>query len=194
MRRTTATVCSAAFFVLAPGVVAGVVPRWLAGWDGGPPQHGVARVLGLVLVVAGVVALIHTFVGFVIEGAGTPAPAAPTERLVVGGLYRHVRNPMYLAVLAIIIGQALALGRPVLLAYAAAVGAMMAAFVHWYEEPVLEDRFGAQYDAYRRAVPAWWPRLRPWRPEATGPAPGELAGCQPAGRRATGTSRRRHRG
>ncbi|HKH76834.1 MAG TPA: isoprenylcysteine carboxylmethyltransferase family protein, partial [Rubrobacteraceae bacterium] len=82
----------------------------------------------------------------------------------VGGLYRHVRNPMYVAGLAIIVGQALALGQPILLAYAVAVWLIVASFVHWYEEPTLSRRFGAQYEAYRRAVPAWWPRLRPWRP------------------------------
>jgi protein-S-isoprenylcysteine O-methyltransferase Ste14 len=71
---------------------------------------------------------------------------------------------MYLAVVATIIGQALALGQPVLLWYAAAVGAAAGAFVRWYEEPTLRRRFGAQYEAYRRAVPAWWPRLRPWEP------------------------------
>ena len=98
----------------------------------------------------------------VAEGRGTPAPVAPTERLVVGGLYRYVRNPMYLAVVAVIIGQGLALGQPVLLGYAAAVWLTVASFVRWYEEPTLARRFGAQYQAYRRAVPAWRPRVRPW--------------------------------
>ena len=72
---------------------------------------------------------------------------------------------MYVAVAATIVGQALILGQPVLLAYAAAFVAVVAAFIHGYEEPVLAARFGADYDAYRRAVPAWRPRLRPWRPE-----------------------------
>jgi protein-S-isoprenylcysteine O-methyltransferase Ste14 len=119
-------------------------------------------VLGVLLLVPGVVALVAAFVRFVVEGLGTPAPVAPTERLVVGGLYRYVRNPMYLAVEAIIIGQALLLGQPALLVYAAAIGVAFAAFVRWYEEPALERQFGEQYEAYRRAVPAWWPRRRPW--------------------------------
>jgi protein-S-isoprenylcysteine O-methyltransferase Ste14 len=111
-------------------------------------------------------------VRFVVEGAGTPAPVAPPGQLVVGGLYRYVRNPMYLAVVATIAGQALALAQPALLGYAVAVGAAMAAFVHGYEEPTLSRQFGEQYQAYRRAVPAWWPRRRPWRPdEADPPAP-----------------------
>jgi protein-S-isoprenylcysteine O-methyltransferase Ste14 len=118
---------------------------------------------GWALLAGGAAVLLHAFARFVVEGVGTPAPVAPPERLVVGGLYRYVRNPMYLAVTATIVGQALVLGRPVLLAYAAAFGAAVAAFVHWYEEPTLRRRYGEQYEAYRRAVPAWWPYgLRRW--------------------------------
>ena len=122
------------------------------------------RLAGVGLIAAGVVALVHAFVRFVQEGIGTPAPIAPTRYLVVGGLYRYVRNPMYLAVTAIIVGQALVLGRAGLLLYAVAVAGAMAAFAHGYEEPVLRRQFGAQYEAYRRAVPAWWPRRHPWQP------------------------------
>jgi protein-S-isoprenylcysteine O-methyltransferase Ste14 len=85
-------------------------------------------------------------------------PVAPTERLVVGGLYRFVRNPMYLAVLATIVGQALLLGQLGLLLYGGAVAAAFVAFVRGYEEPALRRRYGAHYDSYRRAVPGWWPR------------------------------------
>jgi protein-S-isoprenylcysteine O-methyltransferase Ste14 len=156
---------SAAFFGLAPGVVAGLVPWWLTGWQVADPLPFWAplRAVGLVLLVAGTAVLVQAFVQFVVEGVGTPAPVAPTERLVAGGLYRHVRNPMYLAVGAAIAGQALLLGQPVLLLYLAAFAVTVAAFVHWYEEPALRSRFGAEYEAYLRAVPAWRPRLRPWR-------------------------------
>ena len=116
------------------------------------------------MVGAGLAVLLEAFARFVVEGIGTPAPVAPTERLVIGGAYRYVRNPMYLAVAALIVGQALMLGHSVLLLYAAAFGVAVAAFVHGYEEPVLSRRFGAQYEAYRRAVPAWWPRRTPWGP------------------------------
>jgi protein-S-isoprenylcysteine O-methyltransferase Ste14 len=90
---------------------------------------------------------------------------APTQRLVIGGTYRHVRNPMYLAVIATLLGQALLLQRPILLGYAAVVTVAFVAFVRGYEEPTLRRTFGDQYEAYRRAVPGWWPRLRPWSPE-----------------------------
>src|SRR5690606_23240194 len=105
---------------------------------------------GSVILAGCAAVLVHAFVRFVREGSGTPAPIAPTDRLVVGGLYRHVRNPMYVAVVGAILGQALVLGQPVLALYAAAAGAVMAAFVHWYEEPGLARRYGADYEAYRR--------------------------------------------
>jgi protein-S-isoprenylcysteine O-methyltransferase Ste14 len=163
VRKPSAAVGSLAFLVVAPGVVAGVVPWLLTGWRLGAWPHWLPlRVGGLVLLVAGVVVLLQAFARFVAEGRGTPAPVAPTERLVVGGLYRYVRNPMYLAVAATIVGQALALGQPILIVYAAAFAVAVAAFVHWYEEPTLRRQFGEQYETYRRAVPAWWPRREPW--------------------------------
>lgn len=110
------------------------------------------------MLAAGLAVLLHAFLRFVVEGTGTPAPVAPTERLVVGGLYRYVRNPMYLAVAGILVGQALVLGQLELLLYAGAFLVVTAAFVHGYEEPALARRYGEQYERYRRAVPAWWPR------------------------------------
>ena len=79
---------------------------------------------------------------------------------MVGGLYRYVRNPMYLAVGAVILGQAAVLGSWTLVAYAAVFGAAVWSFVHWYEEPGLRRRFGVEYDEYARRVPGWWPRIR----------------------------------
>lgn len=112
----------------------------------------------------GAIALIHSFIRFVVEGIGTPAPVAPPKKLVVGGLYRHVRNPMYLAVVATIVGQGLLLSRPVLLSYGLVVAGVMAVFVKLYEEPKLQDQFGSEYEDYRSSVPGWLPRLRPWSP------------------------------
>lgn len=163
MRTGAAAVGSSVFFAVAPGIVAGVGPWLLTGWDGAdPPWPAAVRVAGGALLVASTVVLVQAFVRFVREGRGTPAPVGPTERLVVGGLYRHVRNPMYVAVVGAVVGQALVLGRPVLLAYAAVVGTAMALFVRGYEEPRLTARYGEQYRAYRRAVPGWLPRLTPW--------------------------------
>ena len=165
MRRPAAALGSAAFFIAAPGLAAGLIPWWLTRWRAGDP--GALRLplfaAGAILSAAGLAALIHAFARFVAEGSGTPAPVAPTEQLVVGGLYRHVRNPMYLAVLAIVLGEALILARPELLVYALALWAAFALFVRTYEEPTLGRRHGEAYERYREAVPAWWPRLRPWR-------------------------------
>ena len=160
MKRQTAAAGSAVFFAVAPAVVAGVVPYLLAGWEPGGDGWLPLRVLGVALIVAGGAVLVQAFARFVVEGLGTPAPVAPTEHLVVGGLYRYVRNVMYIAVTAAIVGQALLLGSVALLVYGALAWAGMAAFARWHEEPVLAHRYGARYEEYRRAVPAWWPRLR----------------------------------
>jgi protein-S-isoprenylcysteine O-methyltransferase Ste14 len=148
MRRRTAAVGSAVFFLLAPGVVVGLIP-WLLtdGWQVREPlpYWAPVRVLGGLLFIAALIALIQAFVRFVVEGFGTPAPVAAPERLVVGGVYRYVRNPMYVAILAAIVGQALILGQLGLLLYTAAIWLIAAAFVRWYEEPTLTRRFGADY-------------------------------------------------
>jgi protein-S-isoprenylcysteine O-methyltransferase Ste14 len=177
MRRPAAAVGSAAFMVVAPGTAAGLVPWLLTGWHSADWWLPV-QVLGGVLLTAGAVVLVQAFVRFVVDGLGTPAPVAPPEHLVVSGLYRYVRNPMYVAVVSVIVGQTLLLGRPVLLVYGLLVGIAMWAFATWYEEPALTRRFGAEYKHYRQAVPGWWPRRHPW------PAAGGSGGPDPgAGRR-----------
>lgn len=164
MEKRKAALGSAAFFVLAPGGVAGLIPWLLTRWEVKEPLPFwlPLRILGALLLLAALAVLISSFARFVAEGFGTPAPVAPPDRLVVGGFYRFVRNPMYLAVLSLIIGQALVLGQLILFAYAVVVSAAFAAMVHWHEEPALHRQFGDQYDTYRAAVPGWLPRLRPW--------------------------------
>jgi protein-S-isoprenylcysteine O-methyltransferase Ste14 len=155
--RLRAAVGTSLFLVIAPGVVAGLVPWLLSGWQSSGPPAWLAAI-GWALIALGAVVLLEAFARFVVEGVGTPAPPAPTEKLVVGGLYRYVRNPMYLAVAAVILGQAAVLGRWVLAAYALVFGVVVWSFVHWYEEPALRRRFGSAYDDYVRAVPGWRPR------------------------------------
>ncbi|MCD6726715.1 MAG: isoprenylcysteine carboxylmethyltransferase family protein [Solirubrobacteraceae bacterium] len=156
---------SALFFLVGPGVEAGLAPWLLTGGfiDAGSPAP--LRVLGALLCLAGIAVLATTFASFAGEGAGTPSPAAPTGRLVVAGAYRHVRNPMYLASAAIIVGEGLLLGQWILLAGAAAYLAAMAGLAARVEEPRLRRRFGADYREYRDAVPGWLPSRRAWRPE-----------------------------
>ena len=151
---------SALFFLIAPGVVAGVVP-WAVTRYTDWAELPIA-LFGLVIIALGLAALVACFVQFVLEGRGTPAPVAPTEKLVVGGLYRWVRNPMYLAVGMIIIGQAVAFASVGVLVWFGLFAVAVVSFVTAYEQPTLRRTHGASYDAYCRAVPAWWPRLTPW--------------------------------
>ena len=156
-KRARAALGTAAFLVLAPGVMAVLIPYLLTGYEAQDAWLP-ARIAGAALITAGTAALLHAFARFALQGLGTPAPIAPTERLVITGLYRYVRNPMYLAVASTILGQWLLLGRPVLLAYAIVFGAIVYAFVRGYEEPTLRARYGEEYERYRAAVPGWWPR------------------------------------
>jgi protein-S-isoprenylcysteine O-methyltransferase Ste14 len=164
VRKPSAIAGSAAFLILAPGVVAGLVPWFLMNGYGLPLPSSAAMVAaGSILILGGLAVLLHSFTRFAFEGAGTPAPIAPTERLVVGGAYRYVRNPMYVAVLSIIFGQALLFANWSLVIYACAVAVTVFTFVKLYEEPTLARRYGHEYEAYRRAVPGWLPRLTPWK-------------------------------
>lgn len=165
MTRRTAAAASALFLVVVPGTVVGVVPYWLSRWRFEAPFLGmpVTRAAGALLLAAGLALLLDSVARFALQGLGTPAPVLPTQRLVVSGLYRHVRNPMYAGVVSAILGQALLFGSRPVAAYGAAVWAAFHAFVLFYEEPVLARRFGADYAAFRAAVPRWLPRLRPWR-------------------------------
>ena len=152
---------SVLFFLVAPGVMGGLVPWGLTGYAG--PASPPYVVLGAAVVLLGVAALVACFVQFVREGRGTPAPVAPTEELVVGGLYRWVRNPMYLAVGAVILGQGVMFTSVGVLVWLGLFGLAVVTFVVAYEQPTLRSMYGESYDAYCRAVPAWWPRLTPWR-------------------------------
>jgi protein-S-isoprenylcysteine O-methyltransferase Ste14 len=165
VKTAPAALGAAVWFVLAPGVVSGLIPWWLTRWQARElgPWWVPLQVVGGVLIVGGTAVLVHAFARFVSEGRGTPVPVAPPERLVVGGLYRYVRNPMYVAVVAVILGQALLLARWELLAYAGVVAATVTGFVMLYEEPELSRRFGTEYSAHRAGVRRWWPRLRPWQ-------------------------------
>jgi len=168
MRGSAAAAGSTVFFVAAPGIVAGLLPWLISGWTVRWPKSPlavVAMIVGGALLAVAIVVLIRAFGRFVTEGRGTPAPVAPTERLVIGGEYRFMRNPMYVAVVSAILAQAMIFGSLPLLVYAAVVWAAMATFVHWYEEPVLLESYGEEYQHYRQAVPAWLPRLSPWRPD-----------------------------
>jgi protein-S-isoprenylcysteine O-methyltransferase Ste14 len=162
VRTSTAAISSAAFFVAAPGTFVGLGPWLITHWEV-PGSAPVVRIVGVLLIVAGLIPPVHAFIQFVKAG-GTPMPIAPTQRLVVTGFNRYVRNPMYVGLLTAIVGQALLFDSLWLLLYAAVGWIVTASFVHWYEEPTLVRQYGSQYEEYRRNVPAWIPRLPPWSP------------------------------
>ena len=166
MKRVGAAVGSLVWLLVAPGVVCGLIPWWINSWNvrSDSALWLPIQVLGIAVMIASVLVLLQAFARFAIDGLGTPAPVAPTEHLVVTGLYRHVRNPMYVAVVALIVGQAMLFVDLALLAYAVAIAAVSVGFVRVYEEPTLRRQFGAEYDTYRSAVPGWWPRRRGWSP------------------------------
>lgn len=156
---------SALFLVVAPGTVAVLVPRWISGWQISPPLFGfvACRAIGILLVLCGTGVLLYSFARFAWQGLGTPAPPMPTRHLVVTGLYRYVRNPMYVGVLSMIVGQALLFGNARVLSYGLAVGIAFALFVLLYEEPTLRHKFGTEYDEFCAHVPRWIPRSTPWQ-------------------------------
>lgn len=147
------------FFIAAPGAVAGYIP--LAFLLTGPQLEMKAlSYLALLLWGLGLFMLVWCFWDFLSKGQGTPAPIDPPKQLVVSGLYRYVRNPMYVGVLLVIFGHFLWFGYWSILAYAAVVFTAFSTFVVFYEEPHLRRTFGTAYEGYCKQVPRWIPRFR----------------------------------
>lgn len=164
-----AIVGSAAFLVIAPGIVAGYVPWRICGWRVEAPllKTSSSRIAGVLLIAAGLAALLDSFLRFALQGVGTPAPIFPTRHLVVSGLFRYVRNPMYVAVVSVILGQGLFFGSVRVLEYGLAVLAAFYLFVLVYEEPILRKTYGGEYEEFCTNVPRWIPQLRPWQRKNT---------------------------
>lgn len=143
------------FSALVPGSVAGWIPivinRAIPGAGNGSPW-------AWLLIVPAAALLLETLLRFAWQGLGTPAPLVPTKHLVVRGLYRYVRNPMYLAVLSVVVGQALLHGNSLLFSYAAFLFCAFHLFVLFYEEPTLRRTYGEEYKAYCARVPRWLPK------------------------------------
>jgi len=161
--RLDAAIGSLVFLLVAPGMVAGLVPWIISRWRlNGAPDAAPLRPIGLVLIALGMVVLLEAFARFALEGLGTPAPIYPTDRLIVRGSYRFVRNPMYLAVEALILGQAALFGAFDLVIYAAMIAVAFHLFVVLVEEPTLRRNFATDYRRYSANVHRWLPRLLPW--------------------------------
>jgi protein-S-isoprenylcysteine O-methyltransferase Ste14 len=155
-------------FVLfvGPGPLTVLVPWLLSGWELHEPLLGWTwlRALGVALIVFGTPVLAESIARFVWRGRGTLTPAVPTQHLVISGLYRFARNPMYLGVVAIIVGEALLFGTGHVLIYAAVVALGFHLFVVLYEEPTLRRTYGSEYDEYCTRVRRWIPRVVPVQP------------------------------
>ena len=165
MRRTLAVLGSTIFLVLAPGVVAGYVPWRICRWRIGAPLLGLSwfRLVGMLLIAASVLVLLDCFARFALRGLGTPAPIFSTRHLVFSGLYRHMRNPMYVALVSLILGPGLFFSSVRVLEYGIAVWVGFHRFVLIYEEPTLRKSYRLEYEELCANVPRWIPHLRPWR-------------------------------
>jgi protein-S-isoprenylcysteine O-methyltransferase Ste14 len=155
--------------VVIPGMillVAGVDTLDL--WQSVPATRVGLAVLGGALICLGVVLMVATIRLFVAVGKGTLAPWNPTQRLVVQGVYRHVRNPMISGVFFILIGEAFLAASLPLLGWFVAFVVLNVVYIPLAEEPGLVERFGEDYLAYKQNVPRWIPRLRPWPTEPPG--------------------------
>lgn len=172
MNRSEALIGSAAFFIIAPGTIAGLIPWLITHWRFGEGATPGVSIAGAVLIVLALALLIECFLRFALRGSGTPAPVAPTKELVVSGFYARVRNPMYVAVTTLIFGQALLFASAALIAYGITVWFVFLLFVVYYEEPRLMREFPDAYPAYFENVPRWIPRLTRWKPEKAKDAEG----------------------
>ncbi|MGQ0701648.1 MAG: methyltransferase family protein [Gemmatimonadales bacterium] len=156
---------SLAWAVVLPGIFAGFLPWRYFGLRSADislanPFHWIA----LLAILLGAILLAVAIVEFARTGRGTLSPLDPPRMLVVRGLYRYVRNPMYLSVTVLVLGEALLAGSTPLLFYWVIWFGAANLFVMGYEEPNLRSRFGARYDRYAAAVGRWIPRLKPYRP------------------------------
>jgi protein-S-isoprenylcysteine O-methyltransferase Ste14 len=154
------------FTVVVPGTATLYIPHWLlsvggalaAGWALGVPAAACALV--------GVAVYLRCAWDFAVQGLGTPAPLDPPKRLVVSGLYRRTRNPMYQGVLLILLAECLLFPAPSLAVYAAAFALLFHCVVVFYEEPGLNARFGAPYADYCHKVPRWGFAVRPFEADS----------------------------
>jgi len=148
------------FTLVVPGTVTYVVPRWLLGSRSLLDLPPGARPIGLMVLLAGTAIYFWCAWDFAAAGRGTPAPTDPPKELVARGLYRYVRNPMYVGISAILLGEALFWRSRALLKYTVAVFGLFFLFIVVYEEPTLQQKFGETYERYRRDVPRWIPRFK----------------------------------
>ena len=142
-------------FLVLPGTVAGLVPVWIVSTDRG---RGHGLLLGVVPLAIGAVILLWCVRDFYVSGKGTLAPWDPPKRLVIVGLYRFTRNPMYVGIVLLLVGWGLLAASPWLAGYTVILAIAFHLRVVLYEEPRLKKQFGNEWASYAAAVPRWLPR------------------------------------
>jgi len=145
-----------------PGIVLVYLPYWITRFRVPAAEPLAQMLVGGALIVAGLAPLLESIWRFVTVGQGTLMPTVPTERLVVSGLYRYVRNPMYVGGMAALVGEIVLFQKPDLAVYAALAWLGVHGFVCFYEEPTLKRRYPQDYPRYQQNVPRWLPRLTAW--------------------------------
>jgi protein-S-isoprenylcysteine O-methyltransferase Ste14 len=148
------------FTVVAPGTVTVLVPRWLLGGHFPAPQDRALTWIGATVLLIGAAVYFRCAWEFAVRGLGTPAPIAPTKFLVTTALHRDVRNPMYIGVFLVLIGEAAIFHSLKLIGYAAFFCVPVELFVLFYEEPTLARQFDKSFEDYKRSVPRWIPKFR----------------------------------
>lgn len=146
------------FLLLAPGVLLGLIPYWISETDISLIATGFLRYLAIPLWMIGAGIMVWCFRDFTVEGHGTPAPIDPPHELIASGLYRYVRNPMYVAGLIALAGWILWSPSLSMIMTTLVFFTATHLFVRFYEEPTLKRKFGAVYEEYLKSVPRWIPR------------------------------------
>ncbi len=153
-----------------PGFLLVYIPWWITRFRIPPGEAAWQWLIAAFMFLAGLVPLCASMVRFVFAGRGTLVPGVPTERLVVSGLYRHVRNPMYLGVLLSLAGEAVLFRSRDIIIEALIAWLAAHVFILVYEEPTLTGRYPDEYALYKRSVPRWLPRMKPWTGGSSDPA------------------------
>jgi len=143
------------FTILQPGVVAGLVPYLIIRENMHSLPFAWFHFLGILIFAIGLFITLHCIARFAIDGKGTLSPADPTKKLVIRGLYKYTRNPMYAGVMLVLIGEAIFFASFHLLIYAGFVFSAFTLFVIYFEEPRLKRDFGEEYAEYRKRVKRW---------------------------------------
>jgi|HubBroStandDraft_6_1064221.scaffolds.fasta_scaffold752999_1 protein-S-isoprenylcysteine O-methyltransferase Ste14 len=153
-----------------PGFVLVYFPFWITRFRVPAGEAHWQQLIAAALIVAGLAPLFASIWRFIFEGRGTLMPAVPTERLVVSGLYRYVRNPMYVGVVTSLWGETILFATSDMMKYTLTVWLLIELFIVFYEEPTLARRHPEDYPRYKQHVPRWLPRLKPWIDSGADPA------------------------